>query len=63
MRKILTDEVPIKAPTKQSHAFVVGTASKDVSDNWRGMVDETHNADTRQPREDPLREDLIDTGG
>jgi hypothetical protein len=55
-----TDVVPVETPAEETHTLVVGTTSKDVSEDGAGVVDQTDDRDGRHQGEDPLGQDFQD---
>lgn len=44
---------------QQAHAFVVGTTTENITQDWGSVVDQAYNGQSSEKREDPLRKDLV----
>lgn len=56
VKTVGTNVVPVERPVEQTHSLVVASTSEYVSDDRAGVLHQTDDRDSRQEREDVLRE-------
>ena len=54
---VRADEVPVKAPRKQAHSFVVASSTEDIAEDGAVVVGKAEDGDAGKQGEHPLQRD------